>query len=157
MYIFNNPKVAGFGKAIFIPVKSTTPPLPNMNVVILKHPDKYQAICIDIEIDAVGSSLTEARDNLKKALCAYTTQMVVNYQGDVKAAAQDIIDTAFKGGDLKTQLFAIYLDAKKQYLTDRITKEQKAWSKAENFFTALKRIFQVEPVQFNLNLAPNPA
>jgi hypothetical protein len=149
---FNNANVAGFGKVVFVPRNHTTPALPDMNIIVLKDDDIYQAICIDIELDAIGNNLQEACNGLKRALRAYTSQMIRNYNGDTKAVVQDIVNTAFSQGNLKSQLFTLYLQTKQQYLMDRIAKEHKVKSRTEDFISALRRFFQIEPVQFNLTL-----
>ena len=105
---FGKADVADFGKIIFVHKNHTIPGLPDMNLIVLKKEGIYQAICIDIEIDAVGDTLKDACSNLKKTLMAYIGQMVSNYNGDLKAAVSDIIDTAFGSGDVKQQLFTLY-------------------------------------------------
>jgi len=149
---FNNANVAGFGKIVFVPRNHTTPSLPDMNMIVLKISNTYQAICIDIELDAVGDNLKEACSGLKRTLRAYMSQMLNNYNGDTKAVAQDIVNTAFSQGELKAQLFSMYLQAKQQYLVNKIAKEHKARSRTEDFINALQRFFQIEPIRFNLTL-----
>jgi len=149
-------KVVDFGKIIFVPRNHTVPGLPDMNLLILKKDNIYQAICIDIEIDAVGDTLKDACINLKTALMAYIEQMVYNYDGNIKYAIEDIVNTAFCPGDLKTLLFRQYLGAKHQYLLNKIAKKNRAKSRSEEFINAinaLKRAFQVQPIQFNLAFA----
>jgi len=149
---YGNANVAGFGKIVFVPKNHTTPSLPDMNIIVLESDNVYQAICIDIELDAVGNNLQEACTGLKQTLRAYTSQMIYNYNGDTKAVAQDIVNTAFSQGDLKAQLFSIYLQAKQQYLVNKIAREHKARSRTEDFIKALQRFFQIEPIRFNLTL-----
>jgi hypothetical protein len=150
---FGNTNVADFGKIIFVPRNHTIPALPDMNLIVLIRGDRYQAICIDIEIDAVGDTLKDACGNLRKSLLVYIGQMVSNYDGNLKDAVGDIIDTAFSRGNFKQQLFTQYLQAKHQYLLEKIARENKAKSRKEEFFNAWKRTFQIQPIQFNLTLA----
>jgi len=145
--------VADFGKIIFIPKNHTMPGLPDMNLLVLEKEGMFQAICIDIEIDAVGDTLKNACENLRKSLLAYIEQMVSNYDGNQKAAVGDIIETAFSQGDLKQQLFSQYLQAKHRYLVERVARENKAKSRKDEFVRAWKRVFQIQPIQFNLTLA----
>jgi len=149
--------VAAFGKVVFISKNHTIPALPDMNLIILKNSGAYQAICIDIEIDTIGDTVKEACDNLKHALYAYTAHMVDNYDGDVKAAVEDIVNTAFSQGDLKTRLFGEYLKAKHQHLIEKISREHRVKSRIEVFFNALHAAFQLEPIRFNLTLAAGVA
>lgn len=146
-------KVVDFGKIVFVPRNHTIPGLPDMNLIILQKDNVYQAICIDIEVDAVGDTLRDSCINLKKALIAYIGQMVSNYEGNIKNAIEDIVNTAFTSGDLKTKLFQHYLETKHQYLLRKIAKENKAKSRSKEFFIAWKRVFQIQPIQFNLTLA----
>ena len=148
-----NTNVADFGKIVFVPRNHTIPALPDMNLIVLKKEGIYQAICIDIEIDAVGNTLKDACGNLRKSLLAYIEEMVSNYNGDLKAVVGEIINTAFNQGDLKQQLFNQYLRAKHQYLVEKIAKENRAKSRKEEFLKAWKRTFQIQPIQFNLTLA----
>jgi len=150
---FGNTNVADFGKIIFVPRNHTIPALPDMNLIVLEKRGVYQAICIDIEIDAVGDTLKNACGNLRKSLLAYIEEMVSNYNGDLKAVVGEIINTAFNQGDLKQQLFNQYLRAKHQYLVEKIAKENRAKSRKEEFLKAWKRTFQIQPIQFNLTLA----
>jgi len=124
-----------------------------MNLIVFEREGVYQAICIDIEIDAVGDTLKDACENLRKSLLAYVEQMISNYNGNLKATIEDIIDTIFSQGDLKQQLFSQYLQAKHRYFIDKIAKEKKAKSRSEEFINAWKRVFQIQPIQFNLTLA----
>jgi predicted RNase H-like HicB family nuclease len=150
---FENIDVTDFGKVIFVPRNHTIPGLPDMNLIVLKKEGIYQAICIDIEIDAVGDTLKNACENLKKTLLVYLGQMVSNYNGDLKAVVKDIVNMAFSSGDLKQQLFAQYIQAKHRYLLDKIARDNKAKSRGEEFLNACKRAFQIQPIQFNLTVA----
>lgn len=150
---FENTNVADFGKIIFVSKNHRIPALPDMNLIVLKNEDVYQAICIDIEIDAVGDTLKDACENLRKALLVYIKEMVRNYNGDLKSVVGEIINTAFSQGNLKQQLFNQYIQAKHQYLVEKIAKENKAKSRKEEILKAWKRIFQIQPIQFNLTLA----
>ena len=146
-------KVVDFGKIVFVPQNHTIPGLLDMNLIVLYENGVYQAICIDIEIDAVGDTLKSACMNLRKALIAYIGQMVNNHNGNVKDAVEDIVNTTFSSGDFKTLLFNQYLKAKHQYLLEKIAKKSKAKSRSEEFINAWKRTFQIQPIQFNLTLA----
>jgi len=150
---FGSMSVADFGKIIYVPKNHAIPGLPDMNLIVFEKEGKYQAICIDIEIDAVGDTLKDACENLRKSLLAYIVQMVSNYDGNLKAAVGVIIDAAFSQGDLKQQLFNQYLQAKHRYLVEKIARENKAKSRKEEFVNAWKRVFQIQPIQFNLTLA----
>jgi len=150
---FESMDIADFGKVIFVPRNHSIPGLPDMNLLVLKKEGVYQAVCIEIEIDAVGDTLKDACENLKKSLLTYIRQMVSNYGGNIKAAFVDIMDTAYSPGDLKSLLFNRYLQAKRQYILDKIAKENRAKSRREEFINAWRRIFQIQPIQFNLTLA----
>jgi len=149
--------IADFGKIIFVSRNHTIPGLPDMNLIVLKKENVYQAICIDIEIDAVGNTLKDACENLRKSLLAYIEQMVNNFDGNLTATVGYIVDTAFSPGNLKQQLFTKYLQAKHQYLLNKIAKGNKAKSRKEEFLNAWKRTFQIQPIQFNLTLAASIA
>ena len=149
----NTDSVAAFGKIIFIPRNHAIPGLPDMNLIVLESEGNYQAICIDIELDTTGNSVKEACENLKKSLMAYIGQMVCNYERNTKAAIEDIVNTAYSKGDTKDLLFNRYLQAKHQYLLEKIAKKNKAKSRSEDIINAWKRIFQFQPIQFNVTMA----
>jgi len=150
-------KVVDFGKIIFVPRHHTIPGLPDMNLIILEKEGVYQAVCIDIEIDAVGDTLKDACINLKKALIVYQEQMVSNYNGNARDAVEDIVNTAFSSGNVKTLLFHRYLEAKHQYLLGKIAHKNKAKSRGDEFMNAWKRLIQHQPIQFELAWAPGIA
>jgi len=149
----NNARVADFGEVVFVSKNHTIPALPNMDLIVLKNGDIYQAICIDIEIDATGNTVKDACDNLKQALFSYIKLMVENYNGDTKAAMEDIVNTAFGQGDFKTQLLAEYLKAEHQYLINKIFTGRSVVSRRKVIADALRTIFQLEPIRFNLTSA----
>ncbi|MCL2809365.1 MAG: hypothetical protein FWD24_04780 [Treponema sp.] len=153
MIDFNNAIVADFGKIVFVPKNHSIPALPDMNLIIFKKENEYQAICIDIEIDAVGDNLKDACNNLKKVLRLYITQMVYNYNGNINSVVEDIINNAFSHGNIKSQLFEKYLQAKHKYLLDKIANDRKAKSRKDDVINAWHRIFQIEPIRLNLTLA----
>jgi predicted RNase H-like HicB family nuclease len=153
MLDFKDVKVEDFGKVIFVPKNHAIPALPDMNLIVFNRESGYQAVCIDIEIDAVGDNLKECCNNLKQALLVYIEQMVDNYNGNINAAVKDIVNVSYSKGELKSQLFTRYLEAKHQYLLNRIAKENKAKSRTDELINAWKRIFQFEPIRFNLAMA----
>ena len=147
---FDNAPVAGFGKITFVPRNHAIPALPDMNLIVFRKESVYQAVCIDIEIDATGDDLKGCCNSLKQALLSYITQMVDNYGNNAKAAVEDIVNVAYSPGEMKTLLFARYLQAKHQYLLDKIARESKAKSRREEFVNAWNRTFQLQPIRFNL-------
>jgi bisphosphoglycerate-dependent phosphoglycerate mutase len=149
----NSENVVDFGKVIFVRRNHTVPALPDMNLIVLKKENVFQAICIDIEIDATGNNLKECCYNLKKALLSYLMQMIDNYNGNIKAAAEDIINAAYAPGDIKSQLFVQYIQAKRQYILDKISKENKAKSRKDELINAWKRTFQIKPIRLDLTMA----
>jgi len=154
---FDTMNVVGFGKVTYIPRNHSVPALPDMNLIVFKDNETYQAICIDIEVDSIGDSMEAACRNLKNRLLIYTTQMVHNYNNNIKAAAEDIINVAYSQGELKSSLFKKYIQAKQQYLLSKIAKENKAKSRKEDIKYAFGRIFQFEPIRLNLTLAAGMA
>ncbi|MCL2792451.1 MAG: hypothetical protein FWD87_05100 [Spirochaetaceae bacterium] len=146
--------VVDFGKVIFVKKNHSIPALHDMNLIVLKNGDIYQAICIDIEIDAVGNTIQDCCNNLKQTLLCYIADMVHNYNDNITEAIKDIINVAYASGDLKSQLFSKYLEAKHQYLLDKVAKEKKIKSKKDIFMKAWHGIFQFEPIKFDLTRTP---
>jgi len=150
MLDFSNEKVEAFGKVIFASKNHNIPALPDMNLILFKKESGYQAICINVEIDAVDNDAVKCCNNLRRTLLAYIKQMVDNYNGNVKEAVEDIINVSYSESELKSQLFARYLQAKRQYLLNRVAKEHKAKSRKDELVNAVNRVFQFEPIRFNL-------
>jgi predicted RNase H-like HicB family nuclease len=145
--------VAGFGKLFFIKKYKHMPALPDMKLLILKEVDGYQAICIDLEIDSVGETVEEACKNLKKSLYAYI-EMSIEHFPCINDAVTDIINTAYShGGTQKGELFALYVQAKRDLLMEKIKKHKELASRKEAFRNALSRLFQIEPIHFELRTA----
>jgi predicted RNase H-like HicB family nuclease len=144
----NNAETVDFGKVFYLP-----PKLPDMSLIVFKKEGYYQAVCIDIEIDAVGKTVKEACKNLKQKLSAYIKQMVYNFDGNEKEAIQDIVRVAFSEGNLKSLLYTRYLQVKHQYIIDRVAKENKAKSRGELFIVFLRMVFPFQPIRFNLAMA----
>jgi len=115
---------AAFGQIVFVSKNHTVPALPDMSLIVLKNDSVFQAICIDLEIDSIGNNIDNACVNLKQALHAYSAQMISNYEGNIIAASKDIIDVAFSQGESKSLLSARYLQAKHQYLINKIAKRK---------------------------------
>jgi hypothetical protein len=153
MLNFTVASVAAFGKVSFVSKNHTLPALPDMNLLVLKNEDTFQAVCIDVEIDTIGSTVKNACDNLKQTLRMYVTQMVANYDGNVEAAVKDIINTSFGKGDVKSQLFNKYLETKQRYLLGRIAQRRTVKSRKEDFINAWNKVFQIEPIRLNLTSA----
>jgi hypothetical protein len=112
--------VVAFGKIFFIPTHEAVPPLPKMNLLFLKEDERgeiypWRAICIDLEIDAVGSSKSEAWENLKSALTIYIDLEKNAAGGAIIETAKRIINTAFILTEQKKEYLDIYRMAKMQY------------------------------------------
>jgi hypothetical protein len=152
-----NAQIADFGKIVFAPKNHTMPWLPDMNLIVLKNDEGYQAVCIDIEVDAVGKTLKDACNNLRKTLITYVGMMIDNYEGDIKAAVKDIVEMAYSQGEQKKWFFDLYLQAKHQYMIEKISKENRARSRMEDIANAFKRAFQIQPIHFNLTMAAGVA
>ena len=150
---FQEAKVVDFGKVVFAPRNHTVPSLPDMNLIVFYSDNVYQAVCIDIEIDAVGNTLKEACNNLRQAIMTYTKQMIYNYSGNTKAAIEDIVKVSFCQGDLKTVLFNRYLHAKRDYILNKLASRNKVKSRLDDFTRAFSNILQIQPVKFKLSLA----
>jgi DNA-binding transcriptional regulator YbjK len=67
--------------------------------------------------------------------------MVDNYSGDIKAAMEDIVNISYSQGELKSQLFARYLQAKHQHLLIKIAKEHKAKSREGRIYKCMEQDF----------------
>jgi hypothetical protein len=118
MLNFADEKVENYGKVTFVRRNHTIPALPDMKLIVLKKESGYQAICINIEIDAVGNSVKESCNNLRHAIFAYTKQMIDNYDGNIQEAVKDIINVSYSDGALKSQLFTLYLNAKRRHILE---------------------------------------
>ena len=142
-------KLVGFGK-IFHPILS------DMNLVVFEKEYGYQAICIDVLLDATGATKRDACENLIRILGSYVTQTIHNHNGDRKAAVEYIERIIFDDNDLKSQYYNRYRQAKHYYIIAyRIAKEKRARSIREAlaiFWSALFPFF-LQHIRFNLTEA----
>jgi hypothetical protein len=120
--------VSAYGKIVFIPIHKSIPPLPDMNLIFFHDEDQkpslsHRALCIDLEIDACGSSIEESWENLRTALGMYI-DMEVETAGSIKDAAKSIINTAFSDSDQKKTYFDIYLKTKHKETLRKIEEDQ---------------------------------
>jgi ABC-type phosphate transport system substrate-binding protein len=112
-------RVSAFGKLFFTSKRKTIPSLPDMNLLVLYNQDVYQAICIDLEVDAIGNSVEDSCNKLLRALFIYIEQMVENYDS-ADDAVKDIINMAYSTGKQKEALFTQYIQAKKSYILKKL-------------------------------------
>jgi hypothetical protein len=109
------------------PTRESLPPLPEMSLLFLKKDEQgdiltWRAACIDLEIDACGSSKDEAWKNLKKSLTMYINMEVEAAGGSVIEAAKTITKAAFDYSGQKDEYFALYRQAKLEYTMKAIEK-----------------------------------
>jgi hypothetical protein len=112
--------VIAFGEIFFIPTKESVPPLPEMNLLFLKEDERgdifpWRATCIDLEIDAVGNSMSEAWESLKNALAIYIDMEKTASDGSIIGAAKRIINAAFTPTAQKSEYIDLYRQAKLKY------------------------------------------
>jgi hypothetical protein len=105
-------------------------------------------------IDATGTHPEEACENLMQTLESHLKQMIHNHGEDKKAAFKYITQIAFETGELKSQYYERYRQAKHSYIDSRITKEKKATSKKEACVIFWNAIFAIhQNIRFNLTTA----
>ena len=145
-------ELANFGKINFLRKNHSIPALPDMKLVIFKTEGVYQAICIDLEIDAVGDTEIQSCNKLCYALKIYIQQMIDNYNGKIKDAVSEIINVAYSQGNTKSILFNRYLNAKRENIIARVEKGKKAVSRLDKVVDTIKTVFQYTPIRFDLVL-----
>jgi hypothetical protein len=121
----NIESVVAFGEIFFIPTKESVPPLTEMNLLFLKEDERgdifpWRAVCIDLEIDAVGNSMSEAWESLKNALTIYIDMEKTASNGSIIEAAKRIIGAAFTPTAQKTEYIGLYQQAKLKYMMKAI-------------------------------------
>jgi hypothetical protein len=145
-------RIVAFGK-IFVKKGKNIPALPDMKLLVLKTEDGYQAVCVNLEIDSVGETVKAACNNLKKALTIYT-RMAVNNLGGTEEAVKEIVRVAYSsGGRQKEELLALYLKAKRDYITRRVEEKKNAVSRADELGMVLFRLFQMDPIKYTVQTA----
>jgi hypothetical protein len=118
--------ITAFGNIIFLPFNDKLiPPLPEMSLLISKDKDSedschYQAICVDLELDAIGDSMDKALDGLKNAIKAYIKMEIDISNGSIVEATKNLITTAFSTGNQKSKLIELYQKARFDYAMDII-------------------------------------
>ena len=152
-------ELVNFGKINFVRKNHSIPALPEMKLVIFKTEGVYQAICIDLEIDAVGDTENQSCNKLRHALQIYIHQMIDNYNGKVTDAVSEIINIVYGHGNTKSILFNRYLNAKRENILARrenilarVENGKKAASKLDKVVDTIKTVFQYHPIRFDLVL-----
>jgi len=120
--------VVAFGKIYYIPKDESIPMLPEMSLLFLKDDDQdtifpWRAACIDLEMDACGSSIKDAAKNLKKTLSTYIKMEYKAANGSIMEAAKIITKAAFSKSKQKQEYFNLYRQAKEKYILQ--TNEEK--------------------------------
>jgi hypothetical protein len=113
--------VVDFGKIFFIPTHETVPPLPDMDLLFFYEKEErgeifpWRAVCIDLEIDAVGNSMDEAWDGLKNALTMFIDMEKKKANDSIIETAKRIIKTAFTLTEQKMAYINLYKQAELDY------------------------------------------
>jgi hypothetical protein len=107
-------EIAACGKLFFTNKRKTLPSLPDMALLVLKRDNTYQAICVNLELDAVGDTVDAACSNLIYALKEYIALIITTHE-NVNAAVKEIIDTAYATGAQKEELFEKYYAREAKY------------------------------------------
>jgi len=116
----NRDSVVAFGKVIFIPVNKNVPRLPVMNLLFLNDTERgeiypWRAVCVDLELDAVGDTMDGAWDSLKESLNMYIEMQMKAVSGSIVEASKIIIKEAFSDSEQKQQYIKIYRQVKLEY------------------------------------------
>jgi len=120
--------VVAFGKIYFIPKDESIPLLPEMSLLFLKDSSQdaiypWRAACIDLEMDACGSSIKDAAKNLKKSLFMYIEMQREAADGSIMEAAKIITRAAFSKSKQKQVYFDLYRQVNEEYIMQ--TNEEK--------------------------------
>jgi hypothetical protein len=112
--------IADFGKIFFIPTHESVPPLPDMDLLFFYEEERgeifpWRAVCIDLEIDAVGNSMEEAWDGLKNALTMFIDMEKKKANDSIIETAKRIIRTAFTLTEQKMAYINLYKLAELDY------------------------------------------
>ena len=120
--------VEAFGKLVYTPKEETYPILPDLNILIFKHPGDngvftYTAVCIQLELDTCGDSFEEVKKELIQTIELYFNAQARSCNS-IEKFAQKIIDTIFDQSKQKEELFNIYRESKRNYLMSRAQKSK---------------------------------
>ena len=119
-----NTQVVACGGFSFEPKNEWLPLLPEMQMIIIEHFDNngiytHSAICIELEIDAVGNSEEEAVNELKNELDIYLKSLLQRSES-VEDFAKTVTNIAFSKSRQKEELYTLY----QNYLLDMVQKAE---------------------------------
>ena len=122
--------VVAFGKIFFIPKDESIPKLPKMSLLFLKDGGEdavfpWRAACIDLEMDACGTSIKNAANNLKKTLFMYIDMERKAANGSIIEAAKIITRTASSKSKQKKEYLDTYQQAEKKYIMQAREEEKR--------------------------------
>ena len=147
-----NAKVVGYGK--IFPSK-----LSPMKVVVFEKGYGYQAVCIDLMLDATGNTHKEVCRNLKRMTNSYIKQMIHDHK-DKEDPFMAIREVALAKNELKSMFKDRYCEAKGKYVTDRLlAKKSRDVSMEEIFATFMGRLLPGLVsvfIQVVIPMAPQP-
>jgi hypothetical protein len=148
----NDSNVIEFGEVTLAPGDELSPALPAMSYLVIKYDDDpiapYIAICIELELDASGSSIEEAYTELSKSINLYINSHARNCH-TVKELAENIIDIMYDSSEQKSELTKLYHKIEYQCLGNDSRKIDIAKDKSfqESIFYSLhKETFQTVAV-----------
>ena len=109
--------VVAIGKVIFIPDNKNDLFLPVMNLLLLNDRERgeiypWRAVCIDLELDAVGDTMDEAWSSLKETISMYIDMQKKVANNSVIETAKNIIKEAFTDSAQKQEYIRIYRQVK---------------------------------------------
>ena len=109
--------VVAIGKVIFIPNKKNDLFLPVMKLLLLNDRERgeiypWRAVCIDLELDAVGDTMDDAWNSLKESLTMYIDMQKKAANGSVVETAKNIIKEVFTDSVQKQEFIRIYRQVK---------------------------------------------
>lgn len=116
-----------FGKLIYEPRDDKYPVLPDLNVLVYKHPENdfytHSAVCIQLELDVCGNSIEDVKEELMQAIGLYFYAQS-RHCNSLDEFAQKIIDNVYSHSDQKNTLFIAYNKAEQDYLKNNAQKNK---------------------------------
>jgi len=121
--------VYAIGNIVFIPKNESTPPLPEMRLLFLKEEQSeniypWRAICIELEIDAVGNTMKDAAKNLDISIAMYLSMEKKTANGSVIETAKNITRVVFSKSKQKREYNKLYEQAIERYLIQVIEEKK---------------------------------
>ena len=119
--------VESYGKFVNS-IKDEYPMFPDLHILVFKEPESnpiytHVAVCIELELDACGTSGEDALEALQRAVKLYFDSLFERYKTN-EGFIQNIIENIFLSSEQKNNLFSVFMKAEQKYFIEKLQQNE---------------------------------